>query len=182
MLRWNASSRPVFGAAWRRVLSRRHPRRRSGTSAVEFAVVMPAYLAAALGIVEIGWQLTIASTLDRATLRAGRFGTTGLAGTGGNGSPTCRSQSIPWIISNTTGNVIKAERLSVTMGAVGSASALGGAATAGAGLGGQVVTYSVTYTQPFITLAWLNMIGGPEHLVHRATVVVKNEAFDDATC
>jgi hypothetical protein len=59
---------------------------------------------------------------------------------------------------------------------------LGGTAVAGAGLGGQVVTYNVTYTQPFITLAWLNMVGAPEQLIHRATVVVKNEAFDDATC
>jgi hypothetical protein len=156
--------------------------RRRGTAAIEFAIVMPAFLAAVIGVVEIGWQLTIASALDRATLRAGRFGSTGLAGTGGTGSPTCRSQSIPWLITNSTGNVLKPERLSVSMGAVGSASGLGGTAVAGAGLGGQVVTYNVTYTQPFITLAWLNMVGAPEQLIHRATVVVKNEAFDDATC
>lgn len=176
-----ACARAAANAALSRPLKAPRARRRRGTAAVEFALVMPAYLAAILGVVEIGWQLTIASALDRATLRASRFGITGQS-SGGTGSPSCRSQSIPWIITNSTGNVLKPERLTVTLGAVGSASALGGASTAGAGRGGEVVTYNVTYVEPFMTVAWLNLVGLPEQLTHHSTVVVKNEAFDDATC
>ena len=81
-----------------------------------------------------------------------------------------------------TGRLLNVGRLTVTTAAYNSASTMNAAPTAGAGGAGQVVTYNVTYTEPFLTGVWINMIGGPAEIVHRATIVVKNEAFDNATC
>lgn len=156
---------------------------RRGIAASEFGVLFPAFLLAAIGVVEIGWQMTVAAALDRATLRAGRFGMTGQAApAGAPAGMSCRSQSIPWLISNSTGGVLRPERLSVTLGAAASAARLGEPPVPGPGLGGEVVTYTVTYAQPFLSGAWLALVGAPEEIVHRASLVVKNEAFDDASC
>ncbi len=157
--------------------------RRRGSAGAEFGLVLPAFLMAAIGVVEVGWQLTVASTLERATAKASRFGITGQQTRAGAPADfACRSQTIPWIITNAAGRILSPQRLQVTTGAHGAASGMNLPATPGAGLGGQVVTYSVTYTEPFLSGVWLGLLGGPEHLVHRATIVVKNEAFDNATC
>jgi hypothetical protein len=142
-----------------------------------------AVLAGLIGTVEVAWQSTVAAALDRATLRASRFGVTGQA-TRPNAPAdlTCRSQTIRWLVANATGSILTAERIQVTTAAHDSPSDMGQTPTPGAGTGGQVVTYDVTYIEPFLTGAWLRVIGGPEHLVHRAVVVVKNEAFDNAVC
>nr|WP_158287588.1 TadE/TadG family type IV pilus assembly protein [Falsiroseomonas bella] len=159
------------------------PGRRRGSAAAEFGLLLPAFLMAAIGVVEVGWQLAVASTLDRATAKASRFGITGQqTRAGAPAEIACRSQAIPWIIADAGGRILSPERLQVTTGAHAAASAMNTPPTAGAGRGGQVVTYSVTYTEPFMSGVWLRLLGGPEHLVHRATIVVKNEAFDNATC
>jgi Flp pilus assembly protein TadG len=162
------------------------PRRRlgrKGSSAVEFAMIMGPFLALFVGVVEISWQLTVASALERATLRASRFGVTGQATRAGvPATSTCRSQTINWIVAESSGRILDAERLTVRTEAFGSASGMGGASAAGAGGGGQVALYTVTYIQPFLTGVWLRLVGGPEHLTHTTTIVVKNEPFDNATC
>jgi Flp pilus assembly protein TadG len=158
-------------------------RARRGSGAAEFAVILPSCLALLIGVTEVCWQLTIAASLDRATIRASRFGITGQATQSATpAGVTCRSQTIPWIVEHYTGRLLTVGRLQVTTGAHNSPSGMGGTATPGAGGAGQVVTYNVTYTEPFLTGVWLNMLGGPAEIVHRATVVVKNEAFDNATC
>jgi hypothetical protein len=86
------------------------------------------------------------------------------------------------VITDSTGGFLKAEHLTVSIASYGSASGLGGASSAGAGGGGQIVTYTVTYEQPFLTGAWINVIGGTASMIHSATIVVKNEPFDNATC
>lgn len=146
-------------------------------------MVMPILLTIALGMFEIGWQLTVASALDRATLRASRFGVTGQqTAAGAPSSVSCRSQSLVWVIVNSSGNVLHADQLTLTLASYAGASSMNGASTAGAGSGGQVVMYTASYVQPFMTLGWLHLIGGPSAITHTATVTVKNEAFDNATC
>ena len=51
---------------------------------------------------------------------------------------------------------------------------------AGAGTAGQIVSYTATYVQPFLTGMWVNLIGGSASMTHQASVVVKNEPFDNA--
>jgi hypothetical protein len=135
-----------------------------------------------VGIIEIAWQLTTGAALDEAVLRASRFGITGQATL--PGAPACRSETIRWLITNAYGGFLKDANLTVSTGSYGSASGLsgGGLPVAGAGTGGQIVTYTVTYVQPFLTGAWMNLIGGSASLTHQATVIVKNEPFDNATC
>ena len=156
---------------------------RRGSAAVEFGLLLPLYLAAAIGVVEIGWQLTIASALDRGTLRASRFGMTGQpTAPGAPAAVGCRSQGIPWMITRASADILRPERLTVTLGAFSSPSRMGDPPVAGPGAGGQVVTYTVTYRQPFLTGAWVNLVGGPTEIVHRSTIIVRNEAFANATC
>jgi hypothetical protein len=184
MLRHAASMTSALAAfgAWCRMLGRGRNTRR-GTAGLEFAITLPVFLMLVIGTMEITWQLTIAAALDRGTLRASRFGTTGqTTAAGAPAGMSCRSATIPWIITSSTGQLLRPERLQVTLGAAPSASRMGEPPVSGPGLGGEVVTYSVTYTQPFMSAAWLHLFGGPSELVHRTTVVVKNEAFDNASC
>ncbi|PWS38196.1 hypothetical protein DFH01_02540 [Falsiroseomonas bella] len=155
-----------------------------GVASAEFSFLFLAILAVVIGLVEVTWQATVAAALDRATLRASRFGVTGQATRPDTPAGiTCRSQTVRWLVANATGSILTPARIQVTTGAHDSAVDLGVAPpVAGEGTGGQVVTYTVLYTEPFLTGAWLRVIGGPEHVVHRAAVVVKNEAFDNAVC
>lgn len=143
--------------------------------------MLPLYLAAVVGVIETGWQLTIAAALDRATMQASRFGITGQATLPGD-RPACRSETIPALIVRASGDILRRERLTVTLGAAPNASRLAEPPLPGPGLGGQIATYSVAYTQPFAVLAALQPLGVPPQLVHRTTVVVKNELFDNAVC
>jgi Flp pilus assembly protein TadG len=162
----------------------RPPPGRRGVVSAEFSVLFLAALALLIGVVEVAWQTTVAAALDRATLRASRFGVTGQATRPDTPAGiTCRSQTIRWLVANATGSILTPERIQVTTGAHDSPSDINIAnPTPGAGTGGQVVTYQVAYAEPFLTGAWLRIVGGPEQLVHRAAVVVKNEAFDNAVC
>lgn len=160
-------------------------RSRRGTTALEFAIASVPFLMLFIGIIELAWQFTTAAALDAAVLRASRFGVTGQATTANEPAQyTCRSQTIAWIITSSTGGFLKGANLTVSTAAYGNASDLSGNTFAsGAGTGGQIVSYSVTYTQPFLTgVAWTNFVGGSGAITHRATVVVKNEPFDNATC
>jgi Flp pilus assembly protein TadG len=155
---------------------------RRGTIAVEFAIAAVPFVLLLIGIMELAWQFTTAAALDAAVLRASRFGITGQATTPGEPAGyTCRSQTIAWIITSSTGGFLKSANVTVSTAAYGNASDLSsGTPVAGAGTGGQVVTYNVTYTQPLLTgAAWMNLVGGSAAITHHATVVVKNEPFDD---
>jgi Flp pilus assembly protein TadG len=165
-------------AAWRWL-----PRCRRGATAIEFALLALPLVALLIAIPEITWQLTTAAILDDAVLRASRFGVTGQATRPGEPPQfTCRSQTIAWIITSSAGGFLKSEHLTVTTGTFPSASGVsGGITVTGAGNGGQVVTYTATYEQPSLTGAFLNF-GGWDRMVHRASIVVKNEPFDNATC
>ncbi len=158
--------------------------RSRGVASAEFSFLFLAVLAVLIGVVEVTWQTTGAAALDRATLRASRFGVSGQATRPDTPAGiTCRSQTIRWLVANATGSILTPERIQVTTGAYDSPSDFNVTnPTPGAGTGGQVVTYNVIYTEPFLTGAWLRIIGGPEQIVHRAAVVVKNEAFDNAVC
>ena len=155
-----------------------------GTTALEFALAAVPFIILLIGIIELALQYTTAAALDAAVLRASRFGVTGQAtATGEPGQYTCRSQTIAWVITSSFGGFLKPQNLTVSTAAYGNAADLsGGIPVAGAGTGGQIVRYTVTYTQPFLTGAWINLIGGAAALTHTATIVVKNEPFDNATC
>ncbi len=165
-------------------LAARRPLGRRGASTVEFGVIGLAFIAVLVGIVEASWQYTVASSLERATLRASRFGITGQqTRPGAPTTITCRSEAIRWVVTSTAGGILKADRLTVSTVAYSGPTGLGGeGGTPGAGTGGQVVAYDIRYEEPFMTGVWLSVVGGPDRIVHRASMVVKNEMFANATC
>jgi hypothetical protein len=170
------------GAAARRPLGR--PLGRRGATTLEFGMIALAFISVLVGIVEASWQYTVASALERATLRASRFGITGQqTRPGAPANITCRSEAIRWVVTSTAGGILKADRLVVSTVAYAGPGGLGGTGgTPGAGTGGEVVVYDLRYEEPIMTGLWLAMVGGPERIVHRSTMVVKNEMFSNATC
>lgn len=177
----------MFGITERTEASRRKARRvlgaRRGASSAEFALVSIPFFVFILGIMEVAWQLATATALDHAVLHASRFGITGLATRpGAPQEVTCRSQAIPWVVTRVTNGFLKPSYLTLTTTAYGGVSGMGGAGTSGAGEGGQVVSYSISYRQPFITGGFAGLVGGADYMEHRAALVVKNEPFENAVC
>jgi hypothetical protein len=171
----------VAGAAGaaRRMAQALRLRDRRGSTTLEMAFVFIPFVILMIGIVETAWQFTTGSMLDAAVLRASRFGAVGLeAPVGVPNTITCREQYIPLFITNSSNNFLKRPQLNVTTTSFGSVT-MGGTGTNNAGLAGQIVRYDVTYTQPFITGAWVTLIGGPTQLTHRAAIVIKNEPFEN---
>lgn len=156
---------------------------RRGSTAIEFAIVGNAFVVLMIAIMELSWQFTTGAMLDMGALRASRFGATGQETRPGAPSEiTCRSAYIPWMLSNSTNGFLKQSDLTVTATAWSGVSGVSGTGAASPGTGGQIVRYDVAYPQPFITFAWLNLFGGPAVVTHRASVVIKNEPFENATC
>lgn len=57
-----------------------------------------------------------------------------------------------------------------------------GEGTEGAGAAGQIVSYRLTYRQPFVTgIVAANLWGGTD-FTHSAFLIVKNEPFENTTC
>ena len=163
----------------------RRRRGRRGATAAEFALLaVPAILLTYAGL-EAAWQVATLAALDHAALRASRFGATGAdAPPGRSGAPNCRSAVIPWFASSVTGGFLKPDRLTVTTDSYAGFSAAldrtGG--TRGPGLGKQVVTYTLTYRQPWLAGGLAPLVTGVGEMTHRATITIKNEPFEDDVC
>lgn len=166
------------GAA-RRMAQALRLRDRRGSTTLEMAFVFIPFVILMIGIVETAWQFTTASMLDAAALRASRFGAVGREPPPGvPNTITCREQYIPLFITNSSNNFLKDRQLNVATTSFGGV-VMGGSGTSGAGRAGQIVRYDITYTQPFITGAWLTLFGGPTQLTHRAAIIIKNEPFEN---
>ncbi len=164
---------------------------RRGVAATEFAVVALPFFIVILACMETAWQLAAGAALDHAALRASRYGITGSntppswQTEGQQNVPTCRSQNITWLVTRSTNGLLKADNLTVAMESwsnVSNVSAGSGTGTTGAGAGGRIVSYTLTYRQPFITGAIAAALFGGSYFTHQAFLMVKNEPFEDETC
>jgi Flp pilus assembly protein TadG len=166
---------------WRAL--RRLAASRRGSATLELAAIAVPFFALVFAIIETCWQLTTGAVLDRVAARAARFGITGQTRpVAAPDTIACRSAAIPWLVEDSTNGFLKTSRLTVTTRSFSSVSGMGGASVAGAGAGGQVVTYLLSYQQPFIASPLLGLFGSPNGITHRAYIVVKNEPFDNAVC
>lgn len=137
------------------------------------------------GVIETGWQMATSAALDHAALKASRFGITGTNSPPRvRGAPTCRSASIPWFASAVTNGFLRTDRMTVTLTNFGSyaASMNPVGAALGAGTGGQVATYQLTYRQPYLLGGAVKLVAGTTEMTYRATITVRNEPFEDAVC
>jgi hypothetical protein len=163
--------------------------RRRGTAALEFALIAGPFFVTIIAIMEVCWQLATGAALDHAALKASRFGATGNAqipawqrrGTPVAELPGSRTEAVRWLVSTSTGGLIRldAALLTVTSASWSGLGATGGAAAEDEGGGGAIVSYAITYRQPFITGAVAARIWGGSGFTHRTTIVVKNEPFEN---
>lgn len=162
-------------------------RGRRGMTATEFGLVASAAILLLIAIMEAAIQLATAAALDWAALRASRFGMTGgttvRGSTSGDNVPTCRSAIIPWLVTYRTAGFLNSANLTVTTTVYSSLSTgrAGTGGTTGAGTGGAIIGYQLNYTRPFIT-PLAAIVTGSSSITHRATLLIKNEPFDNATC
>ncbi|MBB5690657.1 pilus assembly protein [Roseomonas alkaliterrae] len=169
--------------------NRRSPLGRRGALASEFAIIAIPFFITVIATIEAAWQLATGMALDHAALRASRYGVTGsnsppaLVIQGQQSVPTCRSQNIAWMITRSTGGMLTPSNLTVeTRTWSGVSGAEQGTGSPGAGAAGQIVSYRLTYRQPFVTgIVAANLWGGTE-FTHTAFLIVKNEPFENATC
>jgi Flp pilus assembly protein TadG len=153
-------------------------RSRSGAAAVEFAVIGMAFVALLLLAMEVGWQMVIDSALGVGARSASRFGTTGAAvAQGVIPPPTDRNTSITDLVILNSGNLLQPSHLQIAEASYASFAAIaGGAGTAGPGSASQVVQYTFTYTQPYLTPIAAT-ITGQSQVVHSLQITVLNEPF-----
>ncbi len=180
----------VAGPARRPGPMRRVLGSRRGASASEFAIISGPFFLLVLGTVEVAWQLATGMALDHASLRASRYGITGSNSppgwltAGQQNVPTCRSANIRWMVTRATNGLLKNNsNLQVTVNTWSSVNAQRTAAgAAGPGTGGQIVAYTITYNQPFVTGRIASTLWGGNSMRHQTVMVVKNEPFENATC
>jgi Flp pilus assembly protein TadG len=154
-------------------------RRTSGAVAIEFALVGLAFISLLLLAMETGWQLLIESALGAGARAASRFGSTGTTVAAGiNPPPPDRDTSIEDLVIQNSGNLLLPNRLQITEASYASFAAVtaGGAGTPGPGNASQVVQYTFTYTQPYLTPV-ATAITGQQNLIHSVHVTVLNEPF-----
>lgn len=159
-----------------------------GVAAAEFALIAIPFFIVIIGCMEVGWQLATGAALDHAALRASRYGITGSdtppawMTDGQQDVPTCRSQNLPWLVTRSTGGLLRSANLTVTTANWSNVATVSGTGTENAGTGGRIVAYTLAYQQPFITgIVGTTLFGGTS-LTHRAFLMVKNEPFENAPC
>lgn len=153
-------------------------RRRRGATAMEFAAVAPAFITILLLIMETAWQLTVDSALTIGLFLGARYGITGAGYAAGT-----RDATILSTIISSSGGVLQQANLTLSSQAYPNPAvyAAGGAAATGSGSSGQLVVYTATYNQPFLTIfpgAVLRSYGNTSNSIsHTAKMVVQNEPF-----
>lgn len=151
----------------------------AGGTALEFAVVASALIALTLLVLETGWQLAIGAALDYGARAASRFGITGAAAPPGmTPVPASRADALRAVVIQAAGGLLLDSRLTLNETSYASFGAIGTpqAGTPGAGTGGQIVEYNLSYTQPFLT-GLAAAVTGSASVVHTASVIVVNEPF-----
>jgi Flp pilus assembly protein TadG len=151
----------------------------SGAATVEFAIVGLVFVSFLLLAMETAWQLVIESALGAGARAAARFGTTGtIVASGIDPPPPGRDASIVDIAVQYSGYLLLPQRLQITEASYPSFAALesGGTSATGPGSASQVVEYTFTYTQPYLTPI-APAITGQQQLIHSVQVVVQNEPF-----
>jgi hypothetical protein len=153
--------------------------RNAGTVAVEFAIIGSVFVSLLLLAMEIGWQMVIEAALGAGGRAASRFGTTGtLVAAGVTPPPTTRDGSILQLVLLNSGGLLQPTLLTITETSYASfTDAMASTRpTNGAGSAGQVVQYTFTYKQAYLTPIAI-AITQQDFLLHTLSVTVLNEPF-----
>lgn len=171
MIPWCRQPRAARSAARGSRLGRR------GSSTVEFALVSTLFMSLLLLTMEVCYDLAVGAALDHGAHVAGRFGTTG-ATTAAGMSGTDRATTLRDLVVQGSGNLLRPERLQMTVSSYPNiaAAVAGTGGSSGPGTAGQVVMYTLTYSQPYLT-PMAAVLAGNDALIHTSSVVVLNEPY-----
>jgi hypothetical protein len=131
---------------------------------------------------ETGWQLLIESAVNAGTMAASRIGSTGTAVAAGiTPPPPDRNSSIQAVLIQNSGGLLQAAQLQIAESSYVSYSALSNDPTyingaTGPGTASQIVHYTITYTQPYLTPI-AAAIAGQSAMIHTVRATVLNEPF-----
>jgi Flp pilus assembly protein TadG len=155
-------------------------RGRHGATSIEFAIVGLVFMSMLMLAFDAGWQMVIDAALGAGGRAAVRFGTTGSTVAAGiTPAPTNRIDSIVDLVILNSGSLLVAEQLQIVETSYANFAAVGGGGgTAGPGNAGQVVEYTFTYTEPYLTPIAV-AITGASQVVHTLQLVVQNEPFPE---
>lgn len=155
-------------------------RSQRGATSVEFAIIGLVFMSLLMLAMDVGWQLVIDLALGVGGRAAARFGTTGAAVAPGIApAPTNRTDLIFDLVILNSGNLLRADRLQTAETSYANFASVGGAGgAAGPGSAGQVVQYTFTYTQPYLTPIAMTITGASQ-VVHTLQLVVQNEPFPE---
>ena len=167
------TSRARWSARWQtRRLS-------SGAATLEFAIVGLVFITLVMLCMEVGYQMAIDAALNAGARAASRFGSTGATVAPKlTPAPTNRSDSIWQIVLQYSGGLLQISRLQISEQAYADFATLAGGrgGTPGAGGGGEVVQYTYTYTQPYLT-PFAAALAGQSQVIHSVRLTVINEPF-----
>jgi Flp pilus assembly protein TadG len=158
------------------IRSPRATRSRKGVTAVEMALIAPAFFLLLMGTIEIALVETAQQLIENAAFNASRLAKTGYTTAG-----LTQTQSVTQLMNNelqSYGNLINTAAVTMTSTAYNSFTATAGAGTAGLGATQQIVVYTISYPWKIFT-PMLDDIVGDVHgnLNLRSQIVVRNEPF-----
>ena len=165
----------------RRRIIRAKARREKGATAVEMALIAPAFFLLLIGITEFSLMLAAQQLLDNATYNATRAAKTGYTAGG-----MTQLQTVTQILDNelaSYGSMIDITKVTLTSTAYDDFATIGTGGTAGMGNPDQIVVYTVTYPWKFFTPMMGSFLGtwnaGVNAFVATLTsrIVVRNEPF-----
>ena len=148
-----------------------------GMVAVEFALVSAMFITLLLLTLEVCYDLAVGAALDFGGRAGARFGSTGALLSPGSGG-TDRATSIVGVVIQTGGGLLSATNLQMTEASYQSIDALnaGQNGASGPGASSQFVSYTLTYTQPWL-IGFTVGLTGQAALIHTSSIVVLNEPF-----
>jgi hypothetical protein len=180
----DATRPPLAGTGARATASRLRRRfqgvarcRRGGAYAIEFAGVASIIIVMFAAAAELTWQASVGAALDRGALNASRVGSLGRKNPDGTrAGPACNTAILRAAREGGGGRLNGDLRLTVTSYGSSRQAGLGQGGVNNAGLGGQMVSYSLQYHEPFI---FVGRVFGLEKHVHTAVAMARNEPFPD---
>lgn len=150
---------------------------RAGMTSPEFAVAATGFLTMLLLTMEVCYGLAVGAALDHGARVASRFGSTGATSLASIPNST-RMSAMQSLVVQGASPLLTASNLQITESSYAnfaSAAAKTGAAS-GPGLTAQVVRYTLTYAQPYLTPIAV-VLTGSKTLIHTSAVVVLNEPY-----
>jgi Flp pilus assembly protein TadG len=157
-----------------------HNRSRSGSTAVEMAMIAPVFFFLLMGMVEITMMLTTQQLLENASYNTSRLAKTGYASSG-----QTQAQTVVQVLNTelqSFGTLIDTSKVTMTEMDYNSFSAIGSGGTSGLGTPEQIVVYTVTYPWKFFTPMIGEILGvldanGNWVVNLTSRIVVRNEPY-----